>query len=195
MGDTLFPKSRAEAKAFGAAYYFTGTPCKHGHIAPRKTKGACLVCMESEWKGALEKRKPYFQEYNKSEAGKRAKQRYYKENREAVIVRAASRPESIKNKYRKIWRDANPAYRAADARCRRTKHKHATPKWLTREQRTEMRGIYQAAMALTKATGVPHVVDHIVPLRSNVVCGLHVPWNLRVISRADNLKKSNKLEE
>jgi hypothetical protein len=43
-----------------------------------------------------------------------------------------------------------------------------------------------------KATGEKYVVDHIVPLRSDVVCGLHVPWNLRVITHEKNLLKLNK---
>ena len=38
------PRTRAEAKQVGAKQYFTGMPCKHGHIAPRYTKGECVVC-------------------------------------------------------------------------------------------------------------------------------------------------------
>lgn len=35
-------------------------------------------------------------------------------------------------------------------------------------------------------------VDHVVPLSSPLVCGLHVPWNLEIIPRLANAKKSNK---
>lgn len=37
--------SRKEAKLLGLKSYFTGVPCKHGHIAPRKVStGDCSVC-------------------------------------------------------------------------------------------------------------------------------------------------------
>jgi hypothetical protein len=39
------PKSLEEAKARGIDRFFTGVPCKHGHIAPRYTRGTnCVVC-------------------------------------------------------------------------------------------------------------------------------------------------------
>lgn len=39
--------------------------------------------------------------------------------------------------------------------------------------------------------GPKYVIDHIVPLKHPEVCGLHVPWNLRVVLKATNLRKGS----
>ena len=187
------PKTRQEAKATGAKYYFTGEPCKHGHIAPRKTKGACVECLKVEWQQAAEKRADYFREYNKSEAGLNAKQAYYIRNRETVIARAQARTPEEKRAYRNTWKENNPDQVLADNKVRRRKHREATPPWITKKQKSEIRQLYQIAITMSRTTGERYVVDHIIPLRSDVVCGLHVPWNLRVITQEQNLLKSNKL--
>lgn len=193
MDTENLPKTRAEAMALGAKYYFTGAPCKHGHVAPRKTKGACVECLKIEWEQGNLKRADYFAAYNKSDAGQAAKQRYYEANKELVKARALARPEEQKQKYRDAWAKENVVVIRAFTKARRRKHRLATPHWLTEAQFKTIRSIYEQAISLTKATGVQYVVDHIIPLQHDAVCGLHVPWNLRVITRAENGLKSNKI--
>lgn len=193
MDSTALPKSRAEAKAIGVKYYFTGKPCKHGHIAPRKTKGACVECLKAEWEKGNIARTDYFRQYNEREEVKDKKHDWYLKNREFVIQAAATRPAHVKRTYQRNWRLKNDLWVKADTKARRRKHRQATPKWLTRQQKQQIRELYKIAITMTKLSGERYVVDHIVPLRSDVVCGLHVPWNLRVITQDENLQKSNKL--
>lgn len=50
---------------------------------------------------------------------------------------------------------------------------------------------YREAHELTIVTGVPHEVDHIIPLRSKHVAGLHCVENLQVLTAAANNAKGN----
>jgi hypothetical protein len=189
MDTANLPKTRAEAKATGAKHYFTGEPCVRGHVAPRKTKGSCVECVKEDWVIDNEKRKLK----PKSEAAKAAGKRYYEKNREMVKARASARPSHQKMQYRNNHKANNPEmYRALNS-VRKRRHREATPPWVTPEQKLAMRKLYLIAMQLTKSTGERYVVDHIIPLLSEEVCGLHVPWNLRVITQAENLQKSNKI--
>ena len=52
---------------------------------------------------------------------------------------------------------------------------------------------YEEAYRRTQATGVPHVVDHIIPLRGDPVHGWHEVGNLQVLTSAENLAKGNKI--
>jgi hypothetical protein len=188
-----YPKTRKEAKEQGAKYYYTGEPCKHGHVALRKTKGSCVECLKIEWQKGNETRADYFKTYNKKEEVKDRKNEWYVANRDQVITQAKLRPYEITKEYKRAWKERNLVWVRADTKARRRKHRQATPKWLSSKQKTEIRQLYQIAIIMTKTTGEQYVVDHIIPLRSNDVCGLHVPWNLRVITQEENLKKSNKL--
>ena len=75
--------------------------------------------------------------------------------------------------------------REAAKKCR-------TPSWLTPEMNKEIEIEYSLAAWCTEVMGENYHVDHIVPLQGKTVSGLHVPWNLRVISVKENRMKSNK---
>ena len=182
------PKTRKEAAATGAKFYFTGEPCVRGHVALRKTKGDCVECLKEDWAIDNERRKGK----PKSAAAVAAGRRYYEKNRAAVIARAAARPAEEKRRARADYKDRNVDTVRADTSVRKRRHREATPAWLTKEERLQMRELYIHARKLTALTNDRYVVDHIVPLRGETVCGLHVPWNLRVITQEENLKKSNK---
>ena len=183
------PKTRKEAKELGATHYFTGIPCVRGHVALRKLKGACVDCMREDWVVDNERRKGK----PKTEAAKAAGRRYYERNKEAVIARSISRPAVEKRRLRTEYKSRNIDTVRADTSVRKRRHREATPKWVTAEEKATMRALYVQARKLSELTGERYVVDHIIPLRSDVVCGLHVPWNLRVITQDENLRKSNKL--
>jgi hypothetical protein len=54
--------------------------------------------------------------------------------------------------------------------------------------------MYSLSRYRSEITGIKWVVDHIVPLNSKLVCGLHTYHNLRVIPHSINASKSNKFE-
>ena len=191
MDYSEYPNNRKEAQKLGIKYYFTGQPCIRGHVVLRKTKGSCVECLQEDWvkDNANRSKKP------KTEASKAAGKRYYEKNKEAVKARANARSKDEINQYRKKHKEKNPDYYKALTSVRKRRHRDATPKWITTGHKLAMRQLYLQAMELTKITGERYVVDHIVPLISDAVCGLHVPWNLRVITQEENLRKSNKLEQ
>ena len=76
----------------------------------------------------------------------------------------------------------NPAKALANAKKRRKDFRHRMPKWLTNEHWKQINAFYLEASRLTRETGIPHCVDHKHPLRGKTVSGLHVPWNLQVMT-------------
>ena len=187
------PKSRPEAKKLGAKHYFTNKPCKRGHIVPRETKGTCTQCRVEDAARDYEKRAVYFAEFNKTDRAKANKRRYYEKNRALIIAKAASQPKDRRSAARKKHKAENPELYRAHTNARRKRFKEATPPWLTKDQKKQIRGLYLQAQQISKVTGQQYEVDHIIPLLGENVSGLHVPWNLQVILANENRIKNNKI--
>jgi hypothetical protein len=123
---------------------------------------------------------------------------YYLKNKDRILERVKNHREAHREEKRQRDKDyikRNPhVARAAKANYKKSR-KRATPKWLTQEHFDQIKEFHKTAIQLTKETGIEHHVDHIVPLQGKTVCGLHVPWNMRVITHIENRQKTNKLLE
>jgi hypothetical protein len=103
----------------------------------------------------------------------------------------------------KIWRDNNPdkcaEYASKYAKSHkgvvntntyryRAKKLRAQPVWAKQDH---IRGMYELC-ALFRSAGLDLHVDHIVPLQSKYVCGLHVENNLQLLHSTENVVKNNR---
>lgn len=89
------------------------------------------------------------------------------------------------------YRIAHPGFDAAKQARRRAQELRATPSWA---DFGAIKAIYAEAARLTLETGIPHHVDHKIPLQGRNVCGLHVAGNLQILTATENVSKSNKFE-
>ena len=75
---------------------------------------------------------------------------------------------------------------------RRAKRISTLPKWVDSEyEKFFLEEIHNLAKLREKTTGIKWHVDHIVPLTSDVVCGLHCSDNLQLLTATENLMKAN----
>jgi len=99
----------------------------------------------------------------------------------------ANNPEATKASSRNSKRKHCERVRVENnARSKRVRYR--TPKYANKFFILEA---YRLAQLRTKLTGIRHVVDHIIPIKGKLVCGLHIETNLQVITAHENLRKSN----
>lgn len=97
-------------------------------------------------------------------------------------------PEKRRDISRRYWK-RNPAKLCAHVGRYRARVIGQTPGWANAFFIEE---IYDLAQRRSLATGVLWTVDHIVPLKHNLVCGLHCEQNMNVITKTENSKKHNR---
>jgi HNH endonuclease. len=223
---------RSVAKERGLSRYFTGQPCKRGHIAERWVSGfKCVQChaeyvanhpehirvAKRKWKKAnpevvrahgrssrrrwvaknRTKERERLRKYKvrNRERMRREYRKYYETKREERLAYfrhyRETQPDKRKATCRK-WDGANPDKTRAKSAKRWAAKLNAAPAWLTTAQKQEVASIYEQAVLCERLTGVKHHVDHIEPLQGRDRCGLHVPWNLQILSGRENQSKGNR---
>lgn len=162
----FLPKTRQDARELNSKAYFTGLFCKQGHIAKRWTAtGNCSECQ----------RKHTFL-WSKANPEKVAE--YYKS--EDLIVK--------RKVYGKKFYALNKDYYIAKDATRRATKLQATTKW----GQEKVKSFYTKAKELEMINkGTKYHVDHIIPLVSNKVCGLHNHFNLQILTASENWEKGN----
>jgi len=121
---------------------------------------------------------------------------YYQKNLERSRAARQAYAEANREKRRQYSKEYDKEHRAEKAAreaFRRAKRLKATPPWLTQEHKDQIKALYVERDKLCALSGIMYHVDHIVPLISDVVSGLHVPWNLQLLPWNENLAKSNKV--
>lgn len=207
--------SQKEAKAQGIPRYFTGKPCPSGHIAERRTVNfTCVECERISRREKLKndpalraKKQEYLREWQKKypEKKRRLREAYkaspgYKEKHRQDAAKSRQQPgyadkqriynqrfkeknsEKLKES-KDAWRKANPHLHRAQAMKRKAVKIKAIARWANLQA---IKDIYREAAT----QGMQ--VDHIIPLLNPIVCGLHVETNLQLLTKEENMKKSNR---
>lgn len=195
------PNTRNEAKFLGEKYYFTGNPCRRGHLAPNRTANfSCLECAKEErttekyrtrqrnfQRKFFATHREYYEEWYKNNSNYNSQ--YRETNREQILL--ADKEYYLRTKHLPNVR----AQRNANTSKRRAQKLNATPPWLTKEDEQHIQALYEQAQTLTEETNISHVVDHIYPLQGETVSGLHCPENLQILTKEENSRKNNKHPE
>lgn len=107
-----------------------------------------------------------------------------REKRKAIsrAYREKVKADGREREFKRAWREANLDRARAYTNHRRRKLRAATPPWVDSR---EVLAVYEEA----KRRGM--TVDHIIPIQHPLVCGLHVPWNLQLLTLAENSAKQN----
>lgn len=202
---------RKEASLQGLLFYFTGKPCKFGHVSQRKVQnGECCECRNTRFNTAVYReihkdaqaeaarawvQKPEIKERRAEQQNLRYWSNHQEERIKAAKYKCLPHVKDKIKKYKAIPENKDRinalARRRLSLNPELNQWKHArrnlamlraTPSWSEKE---EIGNFY-----MNRPDG--QQVDHIIPLQSELVCGLHVIANLQYLTPAENQSKRNK---
>jgi 5-methylcytosine-specific restriction endonuclease McrA len=205
MTDAPKIMTRAEAKTAGLKRYFTGAPCKRGHVAERLvSNGGCFVC-HTDGAGRLAATARW-RVANRDEV-KAYNAKYNAENKEVLKEKRAVYDAAHRKKRRaacKAWREATPEYQkerlaawqaANPERVRaHTRNRSALKRNAEgRHTAEDIQRIYKAqggrCVCCKTKVGDKYHVDHIQPLSKG---GSNWPANLQILCGPCNIRKLDK---
>lgn len=137
---------------------------RHRNSEWARENRARLTRKSAEWKAA------------NPEKAKKSDAAYKAANKEALSRQHAA------------WAKANRDKRRATDAAYKAAKKRAQPIWANR---SAIAAVYSRAVRIQKSTGSRMHVDHIVPLQSPIVCGLHCEANLQILPGHENESKRN----
>ena len=126
------------------------------------------------------------------EKGRENARKWYKQNTDQTKEKRQIRREKTVEHDRRMardWKKNNPDKVNALLAKRYAAKKQAIAPWADLEA---IQQIYTDAANLTRSTGIPHHVDHVYPLQSDYMCGLHVETNLQILTQTENSSKGNR---
>lgn len=138
--------------------------------------------------------KVYNKTYNVTEDQKQYRRDYNKTKKAKAAQKLRRKTTTYRDNQKRYRQSINGrAVKKAEWARRHATKLQRTPSWLTQFDLDYMKSIYLQATELEKIDGIKRHVDHLIPLQGDEVSGLHVPYNLQILTEEENLKKSNKL--
>lgn len=172
------------------------------HSSADGYRTACIECMCKKQKTYKEQNKDLVRSQKKAEYEKNRdryiewRQTYYAENKEEILRKSRVHYYANQDRileYNREYSRRNSKKRSRRASERDLRLKREQPPWVE-SYKEEIENIYKTRQELDATLGKKHHVDHIIPLTHSDVCGLHVPWNMQVLTQNENCSKNNQFD-